>query len=596
MCGFAGFCSHQKEEKEIIEKMVATIGHRGPCAQDFYFGKDITLGFCRLSILDLSEAGNQPMQSEDGEVVLVCNGEIYNHLELRKELEARGHRFSSHSDAEVILHGYESYGQAIIHRLRGMFAFVIYDRQKNLLFGGNDLFGIKPFYYTKRGRDFIFASEAKALFCHPSVEKRVNEKALLPYLCFQYVPTEEIAFADVFRLPPAHTFVYQDGNFTLSCYCDRTFSPDNTPDADRILQLRKTMAESVALHRQSDVPIGAFLSGGIDSSYLCALLRPRHTFSVGFCEESRFDETPLATLLAERIGACHHTRILTASECFDALPDIQYHADSPLANPSCVPLWFLAKEASQYVTVVLSGEGADELFGGYDSYLFSQKMRRYRRLPRALRNAIGRFAFAHGADVRNWYLGQAEICSVAEAKHILKKEFHLSPTPKEITAPYFDAMGNACDLTQKQTLDLSLWLPCDILQKADKMTMASSLELRVPYLDRDVFDLALRTRESERVQNECAKAVLRKASREVLTRTEAYRQKKGFPVPIRLWLRKKSFYDRIAEEFASENATLFFDRKAIFALLKDHKEGRTDCQRKIWCIYCFLIWYRRYFQ
>ncbi len=596
MCGFAGFCAFQKEEKKIIEGMVASIGHRGPSARDFYFGKEVTLGFCRLSILDLSDAGNQPMQSEDGEVVLICNGEIYNHSELRKELEARGHHFTSHSDAEVLLHGYEAYGQAIIHRLRGMFAFVIYDRKRSCLFGGNDLFGIKPFYYTQKGRDFIFASEAKALFHHPSVEKRINQRSLLPYLCFQYVPTEEIAFADIFRLPPAHTFVWENGTLTLSCYRNRTFSPDATSDADRILQLRTVMAESVALHRQSDVPIGAFLSGGVDSSYLCALLRPRHTFSVGFGEETRFDETPLAAALAERIGACHHNRILCAQECFDALPDIQYHADSPLANPSCVPLWFLAKEASQYVTVVLSGEGADELFGGYDAYLLSQKMRRYRRLPRPLRNAIAHVCLPRGGDVRNWYLGQAEIFSSKEAKRILKEDFSSAPTPSEITAPYFDAMVKTNDLTQKQTLDLSLWLPCDILQKADKMSMAASLELRVPYLDRDVLDLALATRQSERVQGDCSKVILRHAAREVLTHDEAFRKKKGFPVPIRLWLRQKPFYDRVGEEFASANAAQFFERDALFSLLYDHKSGRIDCQRKIWCIYCFLIWYRRYFQ
>ncbi len=607
MCGFAGFTEARDDALCVAQKMVQAICHRGPDATGFLLGDDCTLGFCRLAILDLRTEGNQPMQNEDGTLALVCNGEIYNHASLRASLMAKGHRFVSRSDAEVILHGYESYGTAILEKLRGMFAFVLYDRKKRLLFGANDLFGIKPFYYTQKNGQFYFASEAKALFCHPSIEKRLHTPSLLPYLSFQYSAPDQTFFAGVKKLPPASRFSWQDGTLRISCYDTRQWEPDCESATVRTEKLRCAMAESVALHAQSDVPLGAFLSGGVDSGYLCALLRPQHTFSVGFAEEGRFDETPLAERLAKRIGACHHNRILCAEECFDALSDIQYHMDEPSANPSAVPLWFLAKEAKKHVTVVLSGEGADELFGGYEAYCDGKLARRYKKLPKFLRRTVssmaGRLPYFRGqgtlcrADSHpaSHYLGQACIFSQEEARAILREECCTALTALSITKPFFATFGRYDELTQKQALDLNLWLPRDILLKADKMSMASSLELRVPYLDKEIFALARHLRTEERIEADLAKAVLRYAARAQLTKEEAFRQKKGFPVPIRYWLRQKPFYDRVAEEFSSQNASLFFDRPALLQLLTEHASGRQNCQRKIWCIYCFLVWYRRFF-
>ncbi len=607
MCGFAGFSDAIPNSLSTVRAMIQTIAHRGPDDQGFFQSADCTLGFCRLSILDLRKEGNQPMQNEDASLRLVCNGEIYNYRALRASLEAKGHRFFSQSDAEVILHGYESYGQEIVHRLRGMFVFVLYDAKRHLLFGANDLFGIKPFYYACVKGQFLFASEAKALFCHPALEKRLNHRMLLPYLAFQYSPCETTFFQDVHKLPPAHAFVYQDGRFSLFPYEKRLFAKDNCSSQIRIAQLRRVMRESVCLHAQSDVPIGAFLSGGVDSGYLCALLRPQHTFSVGFCEAPRFDETALAAALAKRIGSTHHSRILTAQECFDALSDMQYHFDEPSSNPSAIPLWFLCREARKYVTVVLSGEGADELFGGYEAYADRRLGRIYKHVPRPIRRAVSQtvshLPYFRGRDFlkktnshpASYYIGQAEIFSLAQAKQVLRKEFWDAPTPCEITKPFFATYASYDELTQKQALDLELWLPKDILHKADKMSMASSLELRVPYLDREVFSLASRLRTEEKMQKDLTKAVLRYAAREQLTKEEAFRKKKGFPVPIRIWLRQKCYYDRVAQEFSSSNASLFFERDALFALLNSHKEGLANEQRKIYSIYCFLLWYRRFF-
>ncbi len=607
MCGFAGFSDPERDALGFLQRMVRTISHRGPDDRGFFLCPDCAFGFCRLSILDLRKEGNQPMHNEDKTIHLICNGEIYNYRTLRASLEAKGHRFQSQSDAEVILHGYESYGQDILQRLRGMFCFVLYDEARRLFFGANDLFGIKPFYYALHANRFFFASEAKALFCHPAIEKRLQPRALLPYLSFQYSPCDETFFDGVKKLPPAHAFVYQNGQLSLHPYADRSFSCDDSSFEVRIQKLRDVMASSVALHAQSDVPIGAFLSGGVDSGYLCALLRPRHTFSVGFTDDARFDETPLATALAQRLGCEHHNRILTSEECFDALCDIQYHLDEPSANPSCVPLWFLCREARQYVTVVLSGEGADELFGGYDAYGERRFSQLYKTLPKPVRCGVAKtvshlpyfrgqeFLAQSNSTPSSYYIGQAKIFSPAEAKEILQKDFWDAPTPSDITKPFFATFSAYDELTQKQALDLSLWLPRDILQKADKMSMASSLELRVPYLDREVFELARRLRTEEKLQRDLRKAVLRYAAREHLTKEEAFRQKKGFPVPIRFWLREARYYDRVAQEFSSANASLFFRKDALFALLDDHYHKRANVQRKIWCIYCFLLWCRRFF-
>ncbi len=608
MCGFAGFSGETAGGEAILRSMVGRIAHRGPDMQGYVTDRGFSFGFCRLSILDLRSVGNQPMESPDKRVCLVFNGEIYNYRTLKKELEEKGVRFTTDTDTEVLLFAYLHYGKEVLHKLRGMFAFVLYDRTEDCLFGARDLFGIKPFYYTVTEENtFVFASEAKALFAHPGVEKRPDPQALRSYLTFQYTPPSLSFFQGIRKLPPGHGFLWRHGSLTLFPYGEKLFSPDDTDPELRVRELQECLCESVALHRQSDVPVGAFLSGGVDSGYLCALLRPEHSFSVGFSQGSKFDEIPHAARLAKSLGITHHHRYLTAKECMDAIPTVQYHMDEPQSNPSALPLWFLAKEARQYVKVVLSGEGADELFGGYDAYRLSPLARRYHRLPPWLRQRIASLArplpYFRGKGLllqgdprkERHYFGQACVFTPTEALELLHPAYRAAPSPADLTFPLFSRFAAKDDLTQKQQLDLELWLVGDILQKADKMTMASSLELRVPYLDKEVFSLACRLRQEERIDRDIGKAVLRKSASALLPHEVAYRDKKGFPVPIRHWFRKEVYYRRLGELFTSHTAQRFFQTEVLLRLLQAHYTSRADHARKLFTVYSFLCWYQVYF-
>ncbi len=609
MCGFAGFSGAFAGREAVLHAMTGAIAHRGPDAKGVFFDPVFALGFRRLSILDLRPEGNQPMVSRDGTVALVYNGEIYNYAELRRELMAKGHHFRTRTDTEVLLCGYLEYGEEIVYRLRGMFAFAIRDLRKNTLFCARDFFGIKPFYYTHTADGaFLFASEIKAFFAHPAFEKRLNSDALRSYLTFQHAATRETFFAGVLRLPPAHTLLYANGTVTVRPYAVPTLAPDGADFGAHLEELSARMEESVRLHKRSDVAVGAFLSGGVDSAYLCALARPAHTFSVGFSEQERFDEIPQAAQTARALGLCHHHRYLSAKECFDSFSKMQYHLDEPHANPSVLPLWFLAREAARYVRVVLSGEGADELFCGYDAYADSRYAQRYKRLPawvrRTVSSGVSTLPYFRGqgfltlCDSRpeRHYVGQAWIFSPEEASALLRYPYRNAPSALSLTYPYFRRYGGYAEAEQKQLLDLHFWLPNDILQKADKMSMAASLELRVPYLDREVFSLACRLSIREKLAPDCQKAILRHAARRLLPDEVAFRQKKGFPVPIRLWLCQKPYYDRVGEALCSRSAASFFDTERLLALLRAHREGQANHARKLWCVYTFLVWYQRFFK
>ena len=379
MCGFVGFTGRLENKKEILNRMMDRIIHRGPDMAGDFTDEGVALGFRRLSIIDLSESGRQPMCNthEDGSVVIVFNGEIYNYMEIRSELEEKGHRFVSSTDTETLIHGYEEYGEKLVYHLRGMFAFAIWDKKRRLLYGARDFFGIKPFYYTMtRKGDFLFGSEIKSFLEHPDFVKEVNEKALLPYLTFQYSSMEETFFKGVYKLPPAHYFVYgaDTGEMRLERFWDIDFEEKRLPFDECAAELDRVINESVSAHRIADVKVGTFLSGGIDSSYITACMMPDKTFSVGF-DYNKFNETDYAAELSDILKINNYRRLLGADECFDAFPDIQYHMDEPQSNPSCVPLYFLAKLASEQVTVVLSGEGADEIFAGLRMYDETPQMR-----------------------------------------------------------------------------------------------------------------------------------------------------------------------------------------------------------------------------
>ena len=607
MCGFVGFTGAIENRKEILNKMMDRIIHRGPDMAGEYIDDDVALGFRRLSILDLSEAGRQPMTSPDGKVTIVYNGEIYNFPAIREELEAKGHVFLSHCDSEVLLHGYLEYGTDVIYKLRGMFAFVIWDGEKKQAFGARDFFGIKPFYYTTGSEgEFIFGSEIKSFLDHPHFIKEVNPDALRPYLTFQYSSQEETFFKGVYKLPPAHFFVWKDGKMEITRFWDVDFTRVEKPFDEYVKELDGVINESVNAHRISDVKVASFLSGGIDSSYITASLMPDKTFSVGF-DFDRFNETNYAKELSDILGIENVRKLITADECFDKFPTIQYHMDEPQSNPSSVPLYFLAELATQYVTVVLSGEGADEIYDGYEEYDITPNEKKYRKVPRFIRKAIAgvvkRLPYFKGHDFlirggerpEDYFVGEAHVFSEKEANDIVNPEFRHAPTVKQICRKVYDKVKDSDELTKKQYLDLNLWLPGDILLKADKMSMAHSLELRVPFLDRVVMKHAQGIPHEYKINGKNTKYVLREASRHTLPDEWADRIKVGFPVPIRYWLREDKYYDIVKEYFTSDYAGIFFDREKLMKMLDAHKSGEARNQRKIWTVFTFLTWYKRFF-
>lgn len=610
MCGFIGFTGIIDHREDVIRKMAERIIHRGPNSGGFHYSGEndndsVTLGFRRLSIIDLSD-GSQPMYNEDGSVVIVFNGEIYNFMNLRDELIAKGHIFRTHCDTEVIIHGYEEWGKKIAEKLRGMFAFVIFDKKTNVLYGARDPFGIKPFYYTKVKSGLIFGSEIKSFLEHPDFKPEVNENALRPYLTFQYSSLEETFFKGVFKLPPAHYFTYSGGKMEITRYFDFDFTRKTSLSYDECADMiDKRVHESVAAHRISDVKVGSFLSGGVDSSYITAVLMPNDTFSVGFNYE-KFDETSEAKELSERLGVKNYLKHITADECFDAFPTIQYHMDEPQSNPSSVPLYFLSQLATEHVTVVLSGEGADEIYAGYEWYDETPLMRKYKKIPAFLRRGAAGIAkslpYFKGHDFiikssgrpEDYFIGQALVFPEKEAYSILRDKYKIGPSAHEVTKPIYDKVKDLSELEKKQYLDLSLWLPGDILLKADKMSMAHSLELRVPYLDKLVMQEAETLPDSYKIDGHDTKAVLRTAANKTLPDEWAHRPKKGFPVPIRNWLREDKYYDIVKKSFTSDAAAEYFDGNALMKLLDDHKSGAANNQRKIWTAYTFLTWHEQF--
>jgi len=607
MCGFVGFTGQLENKKEVLNKMMDRIIHRGPDMAGEYIDDTIALGFRRLSILDLSEAGRQPMTSPDGRYVITFNGEIYNFKDIKAELIKLGHSFVSECDTEALLHGYMEYGEEVVHKLRGMFAFVIWDREERRAFGARDFFGIKPFYYTT-GSDgsFIFGSEIKSFLDNPNFIKEVNPNALRPYLTFQYSSQEETFFKGVYKLPPAHYFVWQDGNIRIQRYWDVDFTRVEKPFEEYVEELDGVVNESVSVHRISDVKVASFLSGGIDSSYITASLMPDKTFSVGF-DFDRFNETNYAKELSDILGIENVRKLITADECFDMFPTIQYHMDEPQSNPSSVPLYFLAELATEHVTVVLSGEGADEIYAGYEEYDISPREKKYRKLPLFIRRAVASvvkklpyfkghdFLIRGGERPEEYFVGEAHVFSESEADSIVNNDYRNAPTVKQICKKVYDKVADCDELTKKQYLDLNLWLPGDILLKADKMSMAHSLELRVPFLDKVVMKHAQGIPHEYKINGKNTKYVLREASRKTLPNEWADRIKLGFPVPIRFWLREEKYYNNVRQYFASDYAARFFDRDKLLMMLDDHKNEKANNQRKIWTVYTFLVWYKRFF-
>lgn len=606
MCGFVGFCSKNVKDKNVIKEMNNQIVHRGPDSDGYYFDKDVNFGFRRLSIIDLKE-GSQPILNGAEDVAIIFNGEIYNYQEIREELVAKGYKFKTHTDTEVILHGYEEYGEeGILAKLRGMFAFTIWDSKKEKLFGARDHFGIKPYYYAMTEGDFLFGSEVKAFLKYPKFKKEVNEKALKHYLVFQYNPLEETFFKGVKKLRPGHYYIYENGKMEIKTYYNLTLDYQKMTFDEAVDKIENEVEESVKYHKISDVEVGSFLSGGVDSSYVVATALPDKTFSVGF-DNKGFNETVYAKELSDSLGINNYSKLITPDEFFEGINKVQYYSDEPHANLSSVPLYFLSKLASEQVKVVLSGEGADELFAGYNEYADALPQRMYRKLPFSLRNKLYKkykdrkhfsgktIIMKYGQKVEDRYIGPAEIMSDEQANSLVTSKYKNTETSRDLTRKYYDEVKDMDDTSKRLYLDMKLWIVEDILLKADKMTMANSIELRVPLLDKKMWELARTIPVKYKVHNEITKYAFRKAAKNMLPEDWAKRRKLGFVVPFVVWIREEKYYKIVKEIFNKDFVSEFFDKEKINSLLDDHFNNIANNGRKIYTIYTFLKWYEIYF-
>jgi len=607
MCGFVGFCSKNVKDRNVIKEMNNQIIHRGPDSDGYYFDKDVNFGFRRLSIIDLHE-GSQPILNEGGDTAIIFNGEIYNYQELREDLVAKGYKFKTHTDTEVILHGYEAYGEeGILAKLRGMFAFTIWDSKKEKLFGARDHFGIKPYYYALLDGDLLFGSEVKSFLKYPKFKKAVNEKALKHYLVFQYNPLEETFFKGVKKLRPGHYYIYENGKMEIKTYYNLTLDYKDMTFDEAVGKIEKEVEESVKYHKISDVEVGSFLSGGVDSSYVVATAMPDKTFSVGF-DNKGFNETMYAKELSDSLGIKNFAKLITPDEFFEGINKVQYYSDEPHANLSSVPLYFLSKLASEQVKVVLSGEGADELFAGYNEYADALPQRMYRKLPFSLRHKLylkykdrkhfrgQTIILKYGQKVEDRYIGPAEIMSDELANSLVTSKYKNAETSRDLTKKYYDEVKNMDDVSKRLYLDMKMWIVEDILLKADKMTMANSIELRVPLLDKKMWELARTIPVRHKVHNEITKYAFRRAAKNKLPEDWAKRRKLGFVVPFVVWIKEEKYYKIVKEVFNKDFVSEFFDKDKINKLLDDHFNGITNNGRKVYTIYTFLKWYEIYFK
>jgi asparagine synthase (glutamine-hydrolysing) len=604
MCGITGIITKDKNIKSIIEGMSKRIEHRGPDGEGYFFDGDVALAHRRLAIIDVG-GGNQPMYNEDKNVVTVYNGEIYNYIELKDELKKLGHTFSTKSDTEVLVHGYEEWGEELPKHLRGMFAFAIYDLKKKTLFLARDPFGIKPLYYAHMNSSFMFASEPKAFLDVPSFKKEFNEDILETFLEFSFVPTTETFFKGVYRLDAGTTLMYHDNKFEIKSYYKLDFKEKDLGYEKSVSQIADVMKDSVERHLLSDVEVGSFLSSGVDSSYLVSLAKPDKTYTVGY-DIPKYNEIDYAKDLTDKLGISNTSKKINKEEYMQAIPDIMYHLDEPTSDPAAISLYFVAKLASKDVKVVLSGEGADEFFGGYNYYREEVDYKFYNKIPYPIRHCIGsiaklfpevrgfNFLVRRGEKLENSYIGVNRDFSKKMANKILKKKYHLQA--QDVTKDVYQEFKDYSNINKMQAIDIKFWLMKDILLKADRMTMAAGLEGRVPFIDKEVFNVASSLPLKYKVTKENTKVALRSAAQTVIP-TEAYKKKKlGFPVPIREWMREEDVYEEIKNTFNNKTSNKYFNTSLLNKLLEEHKNKTKDNYRQIWTVYCFLKWYQVFFE
>ena len=608
MCGFVGFIDklNKDEKQKTIKLMADRIIHRGPDQEGYYIDDNIALGHRRLSIIDLA-SGTQPMFNEDKSIVVVFNGEIYNYQEIKKELETKGHEFKTNSDTEVLVHGYEEYKEELFNKLRGMFAFIIYDIKNNEMIGVRDYFGIKPFYYYKDEKTFMFGSEIKSFLDHPNFVKEVNKKALKPYLTFQYSVLDETFFKNTFRLKPGNYIKYKNGKIEIKQYFKAEYLKQDDTYENYKKQVKESLEDSVKCHQISDVEVGSYLSGGVDSSYIVSMAKPDKTFTVGF-DKTGFDESNFAKDLSKIFNTNNYNRVLTGDDFFNALPLVQYHTDEPHANLSTVPLYFLSKLAREKVKVVLSGEGADEMYGGYNELNVSKWIKAYCKLPLAFRKALAkkartkkkfkgkRIICQYDRPLSERFIGNAFIMDDDETKDILCDELKENGVKyADIIKPYYEDVKNEDEITQMMYINMHFWLAKDMLLKADKMSMANSVELRVPFLDKEVWNVARKIPSKYLIKDGETKKVFRDVAAEVIPEEWAKRRKLGFPVPFFMWIKEEKYFNKVKELFMQDWVSEFFDKDKINKMLDAHYAGVENHGRKLYNIYIFLVWYKVYF-
>ncbi|MEG0276327.1 MAG: asparagine synthase (glutamine-hydrolyzing) [Coprobacillus sp.] len=601
MCGIVGFTSTQNNNKIILDKMLNKIKHRGPDDAGGWIDDFITLGHRRLSIIDMA-GGHQPMI--DNHLIVVFNGEIYNYLELKKELEDKGYVFKTNSDTEVLLHGYKEYGYELVNYLRGMFAFVIYDQDTHELYCARDHFGIKPFYYYHYENEFIFGSEIKSFLEHPNFIKEFNEDVLFSYLRMGSVAGEDTFFRNVKHLLPGHYLIYKNNKIDIHQYYHVEFSQDYKSDEVKTKEIKETFIDSLNHHMIADVEIGSFLSSGIDSSYIVAQTRPKHTYTVEY-EDQRYNESCYTKAFTDKIGIENKSIVISKDDYFKALKKVIYHLDEPTADPSATALYFVSQLASEDVKVVLSGEGADEIFGGYNTYRSEIDSSGYSRIPYFIRHCIAliccylpdikgkEFFIRNGFRIEDYYIGVNPIFSKKECKDMLKIKVDIH---QSLTKTIVSQFKNYTNLQKRQAIDLQTWFVKDILQKGDKMTMAHSIEARVPFTDKDVFKSAHNLNDNQKVSKENTKLLLRESSHDVLPLENANKKKLGFPVPLREWIKDQDINNQISQSFQTSFINQYFNNKDLLKMLKDHQLGKHDYYKKIWAIYCLSLWHQTFFK
>ncbi len=527
---------------------------------------------------------------------------------MRKELIAKGHKFYTDTDSEVLVHGFEEWKEDMLPKLRGMFGFAIYNTKDSSLFIARDFFGIKPMHYTQIGNDFVYASEIKSILEYPKFEKKFNRKALDSYLSFQYAVPPETFFEGVYCLMPGHYLWYKDGEVETTRYFEARFNPDEEmTEEEAVDRIEKVFENSVNAHKIADVEVGCFLSSGVDSSYVSTYFADQKTFTVGFDFGEKYNEISWAKNLSEKIGVEHHTHLISSEEFWDAVPTVQYHMDQPLADPSCIALYFVSRLASHYVKVVLSGEGADELFGGYTCYNDPRVFKIYQTIvPHCIRKAIraicrklpdikGRDYLIRACDkLEERYIGNAFMYDYKQKQELLKDP-SIATRPQDLTRKYYYRCRKYDDVTKMQYLDINMWMVGDILLKADRMSMANSLELRVPFLDKEVFKVASSLPTKLRCNKHNTKYAMRKAAVRHMPEATAEKEKLGFPVPTRVWLRDEKYYNVVKTKFKGKTAEKFFNTDVLVSWLDSHFSGKEDNSRRVWTIYVFLVWYDIYF-